>query len=246
MHAKYGNPTHIISQSRPPKINDSHIWSRMLSAMNFMEQNIGVCYRSGGASFWCDNWTHSGRLSDHALGSSLLEYGDLTISDVTLADSWDSSFLYTFVPSYFIGIITTSAPFSTGTDEVLWDMEANRVIFFLSFFTPLPPHLFVFLTQNSEKSIRAISSRIEVFMYSEVTRTKKEGVKTLCIKAQKKELGIDFIKDMTRKTQTLLLSFKLSDVNRLDMQEHQGVVTRAKAKQLKSHKDQIEQENFKA
>ncbi|KAI5680892.1 hypothetical protein M9H77_02119 [Catharanthus roseus] len=34
------------------------------------------------------------------------------------------------------------------------------------------------------------------------------------------------------------------DVNRLDMQEHQGVVTRAKAKQLKSHKDQIEQEKF--
>ncbi|KAI5663749.1 hypothetical protein M9H77_23072 [Catharanthus roseus] len=30
----------------------------------------------------------------------------------------------------------------------------------------------------------------------------------------------------------------------VDMQEHQGVVTRAKAKQLKSHKDQIEQENF--
>ncbi|KAI5652276.1 hypothetical protein M9H77_29463 [Catharanthus roseus] len=29
-----------------------------------------------------------------------------------------------------------------------------------------------------------------------------------------------------------------------DMQEHQGVVTRAKAKQLKSHKDQIEQEKF--
>ncbi|KAI5663121.1 hypothetical protein M9H77_22444 [Catharanthus roseus] len=28
------------------------------------------------------------------------------------------------------------------------------------------------------------------------------------------------------------------------MQEHQGVVTRAKAKQLKSHKDQIEQEKF--
>ncbi|KAI5650382.1 hypothetical protein M9H77_36387 [Catharanthus roseus] len=34
------------------------------------------------------------------------------------------------------------------------------------------------------------------------------------------------------------------DVNRLDMQEHQGVVIRAKAKQLKSHKDQIEQEKF--
>ncbi|KAI5667832.1 hypothetical protein M9H77_17685 [Catharanthus roseus] len=34
------------------------------------------------------------------------------------------------------------------------------------------------------------------------------------------------------------------DVNRLDMQEHQGVVTRAKARQLKSHKDQIEQEKF--
>ncbi|KAI5650133.1 hypothetical protein M9H77_36138 [Catharanthus roseus] len=34
------------------------------------------------------------------------------------------------------------------------------------------------------------------------------------------------------------------DVNRLDMQEHQGVVTRTKAKQLKSHKDQIEQEKF--
>ncbi|KAI5676933.1 hypothetical protein M9H77_07883 [Catharanthus roseus] len=30
----------------------------------------------------------------------------------------------------------------------------------------------------------------------------------------------------------------------LDMQEHQGVVTRAKAKQLKSHKDQIEQKKF--
>ncbi|KAI5667896.1 hypothetical protein M9H77_17749 [Catharanthus roseus] len=29
-----------------------------------------------------------------------------------------------------------------------------------------------------------------------------------------------------------------------NMQEHQGVVTRDKAKQLKSHKDQIEQENF--
>ncbi|KAI5653156.1 hypothetical protein M9H77_30343 [Catharanthus roseus] len=28
------------------------------------------------------------------------------------------------------------------------------------------------------------------------------------------------------------------------MQEHQGVVTRAKAKQLKNHKDQIEQEKF--
>ncbi|KAI5652473.1 hypothetical protein M9H77_29660 [Catharanthus roseus] len=34
------------------------------------------------------------------------------------------------------------------------------------------------------------------------------------------------------------------DVNWLDMQEHQGVVTRAKAKQLKSHNDQIEQEKF--
>ncbi|KAI5664206.1 hypothetical protein M9H77_23529 [Catharanthus roseus] len=33
-------------------------------------------------------------------------------------------------------------------------------------------------------------------------------------------------------------------MNRLDMQEHQGVVTRAKAKQLKSHKDYIEQEKF--
>ncbi|KAI5657217.1 hypothetical protein M9H77_26010 [Catharanthus roseus] len=32
--------------------------------------------------------------------------------------------------------------------------------------------------------------------------------------------------------------------NKLDMQEHQGAVTRAKAKQLKSHKDQIEQEKF--
>ncbi|KAI5668387.1 hypothetical protein M9H77_18240 [Catharanthus roseus] len=39
-------------------------------------------------------------------------------------------------------------------------------------------------------------------------------------------------------------SCSLTDVNRLDMQEHQGVVTRAKAKQLKSHKDQIEQEKF--
>ncbi|KAI5663466.1 hypothetical protein M9H77_22789 [Catharanthus roseus] len=28
------------------------------------------------------------------------------------------------------------------------------------------------------------------------------------------------------------------------MQEHQGVVTRAKTKQLKSHKDQVEQEKF--
>ncbi|KAI5653333.1 hypothetical protein M9H77_30520 [Catharanthus roseus] len=34
------------------------------------------------------------------------------------------------------------------------------------------------------------------------------------------------------------------DVNRLDKQEHQGVVTRAKAKQLKSHEDQIEQDKF--
>ncbi|KAI5650498.1 hypothetical protein M9H77_36503 [Catharanthus roseus] len=34
------------------------------------------------------------------------------------------------------------------------------------------------------------------------------------------------------------------DMNWLDMQEHQGVVTKAKAKQLKSHKDQIEQEKF--
>ncbi|KAI5681312.1 hypothetical protein M9H77_02539 [Catharanthus roseus] len=34
------------------------------------------------------------------------------------------------------------------------------------------------------------------------------------------------------------------DVNRLDMQEHEGVVIRAKTKQLKSHKDQIEQEKF--
>ncbi|KAI5667944.1 hypothetical protein M9H77_17797 [Catharanthus roseus] len=34
------------------------------------------------------------------------------------------------------------------------------------------------------------------------------------------------------------------DVNRLDRQEHQGVVTRTKAKQVKSHKDQIEQEKF--
>ncbi|KAI5682054.1 hypothetical protein M9H77_03282 [Catharanthus roseus] len=34
------------------------------------------------------------------------------------------------------------------------------------------------------------------------------------------------------------------DVNRFDMQEYQGVVTRVKAKQLKSHKDQIEQEKF--
>ncbi|KAI5681675.1 hypothetical protein M9H77_02903 [Catharanthus roseus] len=33
------------------------------------------------------------------------------------------------------------------------------------------------------------------------------------------------------------------DVNQLDMQEHQGVVTRP-AKQLKSHKDRIEQEKF--
>ncbi|KAI5667876.1 hypothetical protein M9H77_17729 [Catharanthus roseus] len=39
-------------------------------------------------------------------------------------------------------------------------------------------------------------------------------------------------------------SLKPSDVNRLDMQDHQGVVTRAKARQLKSHKDQIEQEKF--
>ncbi|KAI5671844.1 hypothetical protein M9H77_12208 [Catharanthus roseus] len=36
----------------------------------------------------------------------------------------------------------------------------------------------------------------------------------------------------------------LNDVNRLDMQEHHGTVTRAKKKQLKSHKDQIEQEKF--
>ncbi|KAI5639680.1 hypothetical protein M9H77_00107 [Catharanthus roseus] len=34
------------------------------------------------------------------------------------------------------------------------------------------------------------------------------------------------------------------EVNRLDMQEHQGIVTRPKAKQLKSNKDQIEQEKF--
>ncbi|KAI5652697.1 hypothetical protein M9H77_29884 [Catharanthus roseus] len=34
------------------------------------------------------------------------------------------------------------------------------------------------------------------------------------------------------------------DVNWLDIQEHQGVVTRAKTKQLKTHKDQIEQEKF--
>ncbi|KAI5676975.1 hypothetical protein M9H77_07925 [Catharanthus roseus] len=34
------------------------------------------------------------------------------------------------------------------------------------------------------------------------------------------------------------------DVNWLDMQEHQGVMTRAKVKQLKIHKDQIEQEKF--
>ncbi|KAI5676414.1 hypothetical protein M9H77_07364 [Catharanthus roseus] len=33
-------------------------------------------------------------------------------------------------------------------------------------------------------------------------------------------------------------------MNWLDVQEHQGVVTRAKAKQLKNHKDQIEQEKF--
>ncbi|KAI5663239.1 hypothetical protein M9H77_22562 [Catharanthus roseus] len=36
----------------------------------------------------------------------------------------------------------------------------------------------------------------------------------------------------------------VGDVNQLDVQEHQGVVTRAKAKQRKSHKDQIEQEKF--
>ncbi|KAI5653194.1 hypothetical protein M9H77_30381 [Catharanthus roseus] len=35
-----------------------------------------------------------------------------------------------------------------------------------------------------------------------------------------------------------------NDANRLDLQEHQGVVTRAKAKQLKSHKDQIQQKKF--
>ncbi|KAI5668591.1 hypothetical protein M9H77_18444 [Catharanthus roseus] len=40
------------------------------------------------------------------------------------------------------------------------------------------------------------------------------------------------------------LNSKQLDVNRFDMQEHQGAVTRAKAKQLKSHKDQIEQEKF--
>ncbi|KAI5650223.1 hypothetical protein M9H77_36228 [Catharanthus roseus] len=34
------------------------------------------------------------------------------------------------------------------------------------------------------------------------------------------------------------------DVNQLDMQEYLGVVTRAKPKPLKSHKDQIEQEKF--
>ncbi|KAI5681638.1 hypothetical protein M9H77_02866 [Catharanthus roseus] len=34
------------------------------------------------------------------------------------------------------------------------------------------------------------------------------------------------------------------DVNWLDMQEYQGVVTRAKTKQVKNHKDQIEQEKF--
>ncbi|KAI5673849.1 hypothetical protein M9H77_14213 [Catharanthus roseus] len=37
---------------------------------------------------------------------------------------------------------------------------------------------------------------------------------------------------------------RCTNVNGLDMQEHQGVVTRAKVKQLKSHKDQIEQEKF--
>ncbi|KAI5652948.1 hypothetical protein M9H77_30135 [Catharanthus roseus] len=35
------------------------------------------------------------------------------------------------------------------------------------------------------------------------------------------------------------------DVNRVDMQEHQGVVTIAKAKQLKSHKDQLSKRSFK-
>ncbi|KAI5681341.1 hypothetical protein M9H77_02568 [Catharanthus roseus] len=43
----------------------------------------------------------------------------------------------------------------------------------------------------------------------------------------------------------LNLQFKSpSDVNWLDMQEHQGIVTTDKAKQLNSHKDQIEQEQF--
>ncbi|KAI5652881.1 hypothetical protein M9H77_30068 [Catharanthus roseus] len=37
---------------------------------------------------------------------------------------------------------------------------------------------------------------------------------------------------------------KRSDVYRLDMQEHQGVGTRAKAKQIKSDKYEIEQEKF--
>ncbi|KAI5681174.1 hypothetical protein M9H77_02401 [Catharanthus roseus] len=40
------------------------------------------------------------------------------------------------------------------------------------------------------------------------------------------------------------MSLILGDVNRLDTQEHQGIVTRTKAKLLKSHKDQIEQEKF--
>ncbi|KAI5652327.1 hypothetical protein M9H77_29514 [Catharanthus roseus] len=35
------------------------------------------------------------------------------------------------------------------------------------------------------------------------------------------------------------------DANWLDMQEHQGVGTRAKTKQLKSHRDQLEQEKFR-
>ncbi|KAI5649507.1 hypothetical protein M9H77_35512 [Catharanthus roseus] len=45
-------------------------------------------------------------------------------------------------------------------------------------------------------------------------------------------MGVEFRKEMWEEEKCL------------DMQEHQGVVTRAKTKQLKSHKDQIEQEKF--
>ncbi|KAI5652594.1 hypothetical protein M9H77_29781 [Catharanthus roseus] len=46
---------------------------------------------------------------------------------------------------------------------------------------------------------------------------------------------------MTKKKVVKMMRY---DMNQLDMQEHQGVVTRAKAKELKIHKDKIEQEKF--
>lgn len=98
---------------------------------DFMERHIGICYRSGDSTFWWENWTQSGRLSDHALGDALLEHGALTISDVALADSWGSTLLSYLIPSNLTDIITTYSPcLCTGPDEYIWDLEATGAVLY--------------------------------------------------------------------------------------------------------------------